>query len=1110
MENTTRINLHCHSNFSDGELTPEALADRLALAGISYAALTDHDTVAGQYRFRERLKHHNIGFLSGIELTAWLGGREIHLLAYGFDPLHKELLSTLDFLHHARRSRTQGPLRQMPSQLFQEPRWKPAPGVAETGKIEMQEAISLVHRAGGRAFLSHPLMYESHPEALRKLLIELQAMEIDGVEGIWHVGTADEQKMFNLLADELGLYLCGGTDFHNVIEKDISAIAIDMPTKNWKQFVKLVTATPHPEPGTSQIPKAKISGFETESPDGLWEFFRPRIVLPSFVAIILFVTVIWGMVLPSIENILIERKREMIKELTNTAVSLLAAAEREEKNGQLTRSQAKEKAKAYIGALRYGKEGKDYFWIQDMHPNMIMHPYRSDLNGHDVSDFTDVRGIHLFKEFAHIVKNHQSGFVEYVWQWKDDPERLAAKESFVMGFEAWGWIIGTGMYIDDVKKEIKGIERNLVYTLTGIVGLVFMVLLYNIRQSLLVERNRKEVQENLKDAEQRYRSLVEATTEGTLLVLNHRCRYGNPTLLKMTGYSADNLELLELPDLFPSKPENEAILSYIAQLPKPDLEARSFEAVMMRSDGRMQDCLVTLNPVLFEDNPGVIALVKDVFPSGKERDAILEKWVDMLQLFNGTIGELGQPPVFCHMTVPIQEAARMMANGRNSGIVVTSDGGVPVGFLTDGDFRRWIDESSEIDQQMAVGKIMGPPLMMIPGQSMVYEALLIMKEQKVEHLGIQDTDGRMAGIIGPFEFLTIYSSAPEVLRREIAGAKTPEKAIQCGRQLSQIIKILSDAGTKPSTLARITSGICDAVTIRFIELAVKAIGPSPVKFAFIAMGSQGRQEQTLLTDQDNGIVYSEEEISDTAALSKYFLLLGSKVCEWLNQAGYPFCNGNVMANHPDWCQSLTKWKEKLTDWILRAQPQELIESSICLDFRVVYGAEELVDELRGVFYGALQKQPNFLPRLAQNVLAFKPPIRLLGKIIKTGGPRGEAGQLNIKEILMPLVGYGRLYALHHGMAHTNTLERIHALGAKGILKPYECENVAASYEFLMALRFKTQIAEIQKGKELNNCILLDDIRDMDEALLKQTFSQIESLQKKIVFDFLGGAHWPGT
>ena len=1111
MENTTRINLHSHSNFSDGELTPEALADRLALAGVSYAALTDHDTVAGLHRFRQRLKQHNIGFLSGVELTTWLEDQEIHVLAYGFDPLYEELISTLDFLSHARRSHTQGPLRQMPSQRFPVPGGKPAPGVAKTGRIETEAAIALVHRAGGRAFLSHPLKYASHPEDLRRLFRKLQAMGIDGVEGIWgDMGTADEQKVLSEIADELGLHLCAGTDFHNVSEKALSAVSVDIPVKIWKQFVRFLTATPHPAPEISQTKQTEIKDFERDAYDGLWAYFRPRIVLPSVVAIILFVTAIWGMVLPSIENILIERKREMIKELANTAVSLLAAAEREERAGQLTRGQAQEKAKSYIGALRYGKEGKDYFWIQDMHPHMIMHPYRSDLNGRDVSGFTDVRGVHLFKAFVNIVKQQQSGFVEYVWQWKDDPERLAAKESYVSGFEAWGWIIGTGMYIDDVKKEIKNIERNLVYTLTGIVFLVFIILLYNVRQSLIAEKNRREIQESLKDAEQRYRSLVEATTEGTLLVLNHRCRYGNPTLLKMTGYSSDKLELLELSDLFPSGPENKAVRSYIAQLPAQGLGPETFDALMMKAGGKLWHCLITMHPVLLEGNPGVIVLVKEAYPSLNERDAVLEKLVNMLQLFNGTINEFGSPPVFCNVNTPIQEVAAMMESVGNQGIIVASDTGTPVGFLSDQDFRRAMCAGSQTDPQAPVGKFMGPPLKTVPPHAMIHEALLIMKAHRIECLGVLDSDGQIAKILGPFEFLAICSSVPEVLYHRIAGASTAETVAQYCRQLPQMIKIMADAGTKPSILAHITANICDAVTSRFIELAFEEIGPPPVKFAFVAMGSQGRQEQTLLTDQDNGIVFSGDDTSDPAALSEYFLLLGNKVCKWLDHAGYPFCKGKVMANNSDWCQSLTRWREKLTGWILKAHPQELIETSICLDFRAVYGAEELVDDLRRAFYEALQKQPNFLPRLAQNVLAFKPPIRLLGKIIKTGGPREKAGQLNIKEILMPMVGYGRLYALYHQMVHTNTLERVFTLGAKGLLRSRECDNIAASYNFLMGLRLKAQLSEIEEGKELSNCVMLDAIGDMDEALLKHAFSQIESLQKKIVFDFLGGAHWPGT
>jgi PAS domain S-box-containing protein len=1236
MKSSTRINLHCHSTFSDGELTPEALADKLATAGVAYAALTDHDTIEGLARFHLALKRHNIGFLSGVEITTLHQGREIHLLAYGFDALHPEFKATLQLLQFDRRSRIQGPLRRMPSQI-QPPKLEvaPAPSVAATGKIEIEEAIALVHRSGGRAFLAHPLNYESELGALTAFVADLQAMGLDGLEVAADHGDELQREMLQDLARQRGLLISLGTDLHSIGGADQSALGVDMPVESWKQFVQSMGSAAGPMTSSREAVENLETDAKEEAGQRRWSSFRPRIVVPSLLAILLFVVAIWGMILPSIENILVDRKRDMIRELTNTALSLLAQAEREERAGLISRSEAQEKAKAYIGALRYGKEGKDYFWIQDMHPHMLMHPYRSDLNGKDVSGFTDPRGVRIFVQFAQIVRRQEKGFVDYVWQWKDDPELLAAKESYVCGFKPWKWVIGTGMYVDDVNREIKRIEQNLVYTLSAIVVLVFIVLLSNVRQSLDVEKKRMAMQADLQQAEERYRSLIEATTEGTLLVLNGRCRYGNPTLLQMTGYSAERLELLELEDLLPREPVNEEVWAHIESLPSGTGGSKSFEAVLSLTDGETKECIVTLNPVTFADHPAIIVLVKDIYPSRmeagsivklgqaaqsasigifqakanrrgvivamnaaarelfqsvsgpqddqfaledlfddagevgdflkslrrtgepqdrviqklgaegdlrvlsfsaahvddqrgtpakincvikditdtvrreNERETLIEKLRVSLLFLQEPIGQLGRPAVTCNLETPIHEAASLMVDRDTTAIVVETDGGEAVGFLTDRDFRKRVAGQREADLQTPVRSIMSSPLITISRQAMIYEALMLMEEKKVQHLAVADAGGHIASVVRSKDLLQFHRYGPEVLPREIARASTAELVVRCCKRLPALVKALIDAGARPRTVAYMMSAVCDTATSRFIELAVEELGPPPTAFTFIAMGSQGRQEQTLLTDQDNAIIYQQDDAATKAPASAYFVSLGERVCQWLDQAGYTLCEGQVMASNPNWCRSLPEWKANFTEWILKAEPKELLDFSICLDFRPVYGEAELANELRTHIYEVLQDRPRFLPHLAQNALLFKPPFRLLGKIIKSGGPPEEAGRLNMKETLMPIIGFGRLYALRHKLPPTHSMERIEALVWKKVLEPAACDAVSASYDFLMRLRFQAQLAGLQDDGAMDNCIVLNKIGHMDEAMLKQAFLQIESLQKKIGYDFLGGAEWPG-
>ena len=226
----------------------------------------------------------------------------------------------------------------------------------------------------------------------------------------------------------------------------------------------------------------------------------------------------------------------MINELTNSASSILAEFHEKEQTGSLTSEQARTQAISSIQSLRYGDEGKDYFWITDMRPFMVMHPYRIELNDTDLSDYQDREGKRLFVEFVRVVKAQGEGYVDYMWQWKDDSTRVVPKLSFVKGFEPWDWIIGTGVYIEDVKQEIAALTRNLIYISVAILIVIAFILVYLSQQSLKIEKKRQTAETSLRESEAKYRALVEASTEGLVMMPDGQYIYANQALLNMLGY----------------------------------------------------------------------------------------------------------------------------------------------------------------------------------------------------------------------------------------------------------------------------------------------------------------------------------------------------------------------------------------------------------------------------------------------------------------------------------------------------------------------------------------------------------------------------------------------
>ena len=1268
MDGTTRVNFHCHSLYSsDGELTPEALADSLAASGVRYAALTDHDSVEGLLRFQEALKRRGIGHIPGVELTAQCDGREMHVLGYGFDANYPELKATLLSLRQASDADVHsiaGSLRKAGARAAPGPDETPIPNAAPNGRLEIGAAIALLHRAGGRAFLAHPLMYETDVAALEALLARLKSLGLDGIEAVYASFSEAQRAQLTELAQRNGLLASAGTDVHstNGAGADKSIYGIDMPSALWKQFRDAITASPAfansydgARPPSSAPTSSQASSQAHARVAGWLGAFRRRdfvlrIFLPALLAIGLFVAAIWGLIVPSFERALLERKREMIRELTNSAWSILASYERDERAGVLTRQQAQDLAISRVAALRYGPDGKDYFWLQDMHPRIVMHPYRPDLNGQDVSDFTDPRGVRIFVEFADLVRRKQAGYIEYVWQWLDDPLRLVPKESYVKGFEPWGWIIGTGLYIDDVKQEIARIEQSLIAASLVISGAVILLVLFIVQQSLRIERERRDAEQSLRESTERYRSLVEATTEGALLVLDERCRYANPTLLQLLGYTMRQLELLDLADVLPRDTGNEAAWARIGQqtveqtVDPGALAGGGFEGVLQRADGRQVECVMALNPISFGGNAGFILLAKDIVPRAAadalsngalrriaqvaqtaplglfraraarrgvfiemnaaaqallqdagppggpaegaqpaladlfddaasydtffealvrdgvaqdydahmetvdartrtlslsatlvrdehgrpayidgalkditgaskydaEREALIERLQTSLLFLHEPVGRLGRDVVKCELETPIHKLAALMTARNSTAALVETEGGAAVGIVTDHDLRVRV-VAEKLDPRAPARAIMSAPLASISEHALIYEALMRMEEKVVQHLVITNEDGQVVGVVHSKDLIQFQRYGATVLAREIARAATAEDVARCCARAPEVVRALVEGGARPRNVTRMLSAICDAAVERLIALACVELGPPPAPFAFIAMGSHGRQEQTLLTDQDNAIIFAAQATpADEIMVADYFLRLGAKVCAGLAAAGYPKCRGGFMASNPRWCRPLPDWKQYFTDWIARAEPQELLQFSIFFDFRTVHGDVALAQSLRQQVHDALSTQPSFFLHLARNALLFSPPFRLFGNIYLGGGSAEHAGQLNLKDTVMAMVDFARLYALRHHVDHTHTLDRIEALVEHKALLPASRDETVAAYDFVMRLRLEDQLAALKEGQPMDNVINPRRLRRTEETLLRQAFTQIAALQKKINYDFFGTSAGTGA
>lgn len=828
----------------------------------------------------------------------------------------------------------------------------------------------------------------------------------------------------------------------------------------------------------------------------LHKFFL-SIVFPSILAISLFIISIFMLILPSFENTIMDKKKEMIRELTNTAWSLLEEYDHEAEKQNLSEEEAQKMAASKIEKIRYGKENKDYFWITDMHPTMIMHPYRSELKQTDLSDYADANGVKLFVKAVETVDTHGEGFIDYMWQWKDDSTRIVPKLSYVRGYKPWGWVVGTGIYLEDVKEEITVLKNRLLRISLLIALIIIIILSFVIRQSLNIENKRKDAEANLLLSRQKYKSLVEASTEGTLMIRNRAIIFSNIKFNKLLGYDSNEVLSLSFGDIF--KIDWERVISSFDD-PKKSV---SLETQIKCKDQSEKDVILSVSKIKQAEDIGYIFITKEISRQKqieKETEHLSEELQTSLLLMNQPIRPIIHDILKCSVDTCIRDAALLMTRKKRNVLFIHKENDI-IGIINNSDLKKRV-LATNLDAQKPVIEIMTSPVISIPDNALLYEAILIFKNKNISHLATKSENGEIEGVISYKNITGIQQNTLSYLIKEIEVAEDVEQLRKIYSKVPVLVNALIESGDKTQNITRIISSFSDAIVHRIIILAIEDLGKPPCEFAFMVMGSEGRMEQTLSTDQDNAIVFENQEADKLNVASDYFQKLGRQVCQNLNIVGYKLCDGDIMAQNPSWSQPLSGWKDYFSEWINTSDPQSILDASIFFDFRCVFGKDSLTDELRNHVNQSIDNKSVFFYHMAQSIVKFKPPLSLFGKIIDKNHS-GDHINLDLKKILLPIVGFIRLYALDHKLLETNTLSRIKQLYLQKVIHKSMYDELVLSYNYLMHIRFKSQSESILNNKMPDNIIDITQLTHIEVSTIKKIFGEISNLQTKLNFDFTG-------
>lgn len=704
--------------------------------------------------------------------------------------------------------------------------------------------------------------------------------------------------------------------------------------------------------------------------------FSYRIVFPTIAAIVLFITSIIYVIVPLVEDSMVDQKRQMLRELTSAAVSIVDSYIELEQQGVLSKAQAQSKAADEIKTMRYGPANSDYFFITDLHPKMVMHPNRSDLTGQDLTHYTNneaQEGPSVFVRIVELVKTSQFGFLEYQWQWKDDPTLTAPKMTYVEGIEEWQWIIGTGVYIEDVEQGIAKLENTLSRIFVVITLGLIALMSYVITQSRKSEIKKKRAENALHEAKDRYRALVESSNEGYILEADGQVIFSNNRLRQLLGYQQEELKTHSIWEkLFTSAPHNTKVIEHLLKLFKQHAEPDEFEAQLLTKHGQPIDIILTTSKIFLSEKLGHVVSFRPI-----------------------------------------------------------------------------------------VRKVYGTSLT-------------------------------------PTAILAVDAN-PSIVE-QIQQADSQSEVVESLNQLADQIRYKIDMGTRPEHLRRLIGSTYDAAICRFIEISVAELGEPPVPFSFISFGSNARHDMTLFSDQDNAIVFETPDDADLKSIRRYFLHLAEKVCALLNQAGYSYCEGLIMASNHQWCLSQQEWRQNFTRWIESATPETILELNVFFDIRSTYGHATLVDGLQSHIQSVLTAQPEFLSIYAQNCLSYCVPLDINGELV-TEKHDGK-NSINLKECLRPMEIFCRLYALHYDIREISTIGRFRELQQHGVIDAHTLREMIYLFDHMWNLRFMNQLVEYTDLRNVNDVLAIDDLTTVEQQNLRNVLSRMQVLHERVKRDYL--------
>ncbi|MFP4155021.1 MAG: DUF294 nucleotidyltransferase-like domain-containing protein [Halothiobacillaceae bacterium] len=456
-------------------------------------------------------------------------------------------------------------------------------------------------------------------------------------------------------------------------------------------------------------------------------------------------------------------------------------------------------------------------------------------------------------------------------------------------------------------------------------------------------------------------------------------------------------------------------------------------------------------------------------------------------------------PVTCPPDTPIREALHTMQTHRIGSMIMTDSADRPLGLFTLHDLLDRV-ALPQVPLETAISEVMTPNPVSLGTRAYAFEAAMLMAEHGFGHVCIVERQ-RLVGVLSERDLFSTRRINLVQLSRSISQADTVASLARTASDIPRLVGQLIAQGAQAEQIGQMITLLNDRIARRVIELCIEATGDPGVRFAWLAFGSEGRQEQTLKTDQDNGILFTPPVGMSAEEARSRLLPLADRINVALAECGFALCPGNIMARNPECCLTAEEWQARFTRWIDQGTPEHLLKASIFFDFRVIEGDPAPVESLRGRLLEQTARNSRFRRQMAENALRLRPPLGLIRDFkVESRGAHQNTLDLKLNGVT-PYVDAARIMALAAGVEAVNTVDRLQALADRSLLSQADVDAWIAAYHYIQLLRMRMHQGQLAAGESLSNHADPDSLNELDRRILKESFRQARKLQAKLAVDY---------